>query len=112
MKMTRKGYTSELMTKKELQKEFGEQNIIKMAISQQGADFLVISKGELIRLIEVKEVHNKKKYYPSEDEKDQFDRIIDFAKSQQATAELWIYYFWGKGKHHQKEIKILYEREK
>lgn len=110
--MARRGYKSELICKKELQKEFGKENVIKIAISQQGADFLVLSKGELIRLIEAKEIHNKKKYYPSQDEKEQFERITNFAKSQQTRAELWIYYFWGRGKKHKKEIKILNENEK
>ena len=46
--MTRKGYDSELRAKKELQKIYGKDNIIKIAISQQGADLFAIKNGKYI----------------------------------------------------------------
>lgn len=86
----RKGYASEYKSKKELVDTYGKDNCIKVAISQVGSDYLVICCGELIKTVEVKECHDKK-YYPSAKDKDQFRRIVDFAKSQGCIAELWVY---------------------
>lgn len=88
--MTKKGYFSELKAKKELQKTYGKYNVIKVAIGQFGGDFLIVSKGELIKIIEVKETH-KKKYYFNPREKIQIKRIKEFAKEQGVRAELWVY---------------------
>jgi len=101
----RRGYKGELKAKKELEKEFKVGNVIKTAIG--GAqDYLVVGCGELIKVIEVKEIH-KKSYYPSPKEKLQFERIIKFAKQHRIVAELWIYRFSGTGKPIIKTIKIL-----
>jgi Holliday junction resolvase len=104
----RRGYKAEYRAKKELQETYGRENVIKVAIG--GAeDFLVVGCGELIRIIEVKEIHNRKIYYPSLLEKQQFERIICFSKIHYVPCELWIYKFFGTGKPVIKETKNLYE---
>jgi len=106
----RKGYKSELRAKKELQEIYGKSSVIKVAIG--GAeDFIIASCGELLKIIECKEVHHKK-YYPTKKEKQQFERIKEFAELQSIPAELWIYRFYGRGKPIIKETKILYEVKK
>ena len=65
--MTRKGYQAEYEAKSKLQKEFGKDNVIKVAIGSFGSDYIVVGKGELIKCVEVKECHQKK-YYPSQKE--------------------------------------------
>jgi Holliday junction resolvase len=87
--MTRKGYQAELECKKELQKEFGVSNVIKVAIGSFGSDFIAVSKGRLVKCVEVKECHAKK-YYPTPDEKKQFKRIIDFCDEHDIHCEIWI----------------------
>ena len=83
--MYRRGYKAELKAKKELQKTYGKDNVVKIAIG--GAeDFLVVGCGELIKVVEVKEVHNKK-YYPTAREQEQFRRIIYFAQLHHIPAE-------------------------
>jgi Holliday junction resolvase len=105
--MVRRGYKAELKGKKDLQEIYGKSSVIKVAIG--GAeDFLIASCGELLKVIEVKEVHHKK-YYPKKIEKEQFERIKEFAELHHIPAELWIYRFYGRGKPIIKEEKILYE---
>ena len=103
----KKGYYSELRAKKELEKEYGKGNVVKIAISQQGADFIVISCGEVVKIVEVKETHSKK-YYPRPKEKNQIKRIIEFAKKQGITAELWIYKYKAMGSPAVKEVRVLW----
>lgn len=87
----RRGYGAELEAKKKLQKEFGIDNVIKVAIGSFGSDFIIVTKGELVKCVEVKESHSKK-YYPLPDERRQFQRIIDFCNEHQIIAEIWIKY--------------------
>lgn len=104
--MARKGYKAELKAKKELEEIYGKFNVVKVAIG--GAeDFLVVGCGEVIKVVEVKEVHNRK-YYPNKREKEQFERIMAFAKQHGIPAELWIYKFFGAGKPIIKETKTLF----
>jgi hypothetical protein len=106
--MTRRGYKSELRAKKELQEIYGKSNVIKVAIG--GAeDFLVVGMGKLLKIIECKEIHNKKTFYPSLREKEQFERIIEFSKLHYVPAELWIYKFFGTGKSVIKQTQNLYD---
>jgi len=94
--MARGGYNGEYKTKQELISEFGKENVVKVAIG--GAmDYLILKKGRVIKVIEVKET-TKKKYYPSPRDKKQFKRIIEFSKDHRTKAELWIYENSGKGK--------------
>ena len=89
--MSHKGYQAELEAKKRLQLEFGELNVIKLAISQFGADYFVVGKGKLIKCVEVKECHGKR-YYPLPDEKKQFIRIKTFCDEHNIFCELHIKY--------------------
>ncbi|MBU0958168.1 MAG: hypothetical protein KKF56_05155 [Nanoarchaeota archaeon] len=103
----RKGYASELIAKHQLINEFGKDNVTKIAIGSQGADFMVICCGEVIKVVEVKECHQKN-YYPNKRELEQFERIRTFAKIQGIMAELWIYKYLGRGKPKVKITKYLY----
>lgn len=89
--MSRKGYASELLAKKELEDAYGKQNCIKVAIGSFGGDFIVLHpySNEIVKIVEVKETH-RKKYYPSAREKVQLARIKTFAKLHDIKAELWI----------------------
>lgn len=95
--MYRKGYAGEYKIKNELIKSYGKINVIKIAISQEGSDFLVLRKGRLVKVVEVKETV-KDKYYPSQKEKKQFERIKEFAEEHRVPAELYIVYRKGRGK--------------
>ena len=89
--MVRKGYQAEYEAKQQLIKEFGFLNVFKNAISNQGADYLVVRHGHLVKCVEVKECHGKK-YYCLPNEKEQFTRILTFCKEHNIPAELWIKY--------------------
>ena len=104
--MAKGGYIGEYAAKKELQAIYGDDNVIKIAIAQIGADFMVIKNGRLILLVEVKETI-KNKYYSSKREKEQFERIKTFALSNSCPAELWIYYRKGSGQKMEKEIRTI-----
>lgn len=106
--MVRKGYKAELKCRKELERIYGRDNVIKVAIGSFGGDFLVACCGELVKIVEVKEIHNIKNYSPRPNEKKQIERIIKFAKHQRITAEIWIYKFYGVGKPVIKQTKLLY----
>jgi len=102
----RKGYSSEYRCKKENEKKFGIGNCIKVAIGGS-SDFLIISCGELVKFIEVKET-KKDKYYPHPKEKLQFEEIIKLGKQHNVPVELWIYFKKGKGKPFIKQIQQIY----
>src|SRR3990167_2301311 len=90
----RKGYSGEYRAKSELIERFGKECVLKIAISQIGADYMVIKEGILIMIVEVKETN-------------QFERIKAFAEINDCLAELWIYYRKGIGKEIEKERVIL-----
>ena len=102
----RKGYSGERKAKQELEAMYGKLNVIKVAISQFGADFLVFEEGEMMLIVEVKET-TKIKYSPLIKEKHQFERIMQFAKLHKCPAELWIYYKRGFGTLTGKEVRSL-----
>ena len=87
----RKGYNAEYLAKKILQKKYGEDAVVKIAIGQMGADFLVWENKRIIKLVEVKESH-KKKWYINEREKKQIERIKQFCKKNELEFEIWIKY--------------------
>jgi Holliday junction resolvase len=89
--MARKGYQAEYEAKKILMQKFGKANVIKIAIANAGSDYIVVSKGELVKCVEVKECH-KKKYYPSKREIEQFKRIQAFCDEHQISGEVWVKY--------------------
>jgi len=93
----RSGYLSEYRIKKDLIKEFGKNNVIKIAISQMGSDFLIVKKGKIIKLVEVKETIKNKKYF-NKREQEQLERIKEFAKVHNIPADLVVIFRRGKGK--------------
>ncbi len=105
--MTRLGYDAEYRCKKENEKRFGKGNCIKIAIGGS-SDFLIVSCGEIVKFIEVKET-KKNKYYPNSREKLQFEEIKRLGKQHQVPVELWVYFKKGKGKPIIKHIQTLYE---
>ena len=97
----RKGYSDEYRTKQMLVEQYGENNIVKVAIGSFGADFLVLEKGRVVKVVEVKGTR-KNAWYPSPREKEQLQRIHLFSQIHKCGAEVWI---WTKngGK---KELRI------
>jgi len=86
----RKGYTDEYRTKQMLVEQYGENNIVKVAIGSFGADFLILNKGKLVKVVEVKGTR-KNAWYPSPREKEQLQRIHLFSQIHECEAELWIW---------------------
>lgn len=81
-----------------MQIKYGKLSVIKVAIG--GAqDFIVVDRGQLILVVEVKECHSSK-YYPSLKEQDQLKRIVEFCKHNCCLCEVWIHYpkhkIWDK----------------
>ena len=88
--MTRKGYNAEHIAKERLSEEFGKENIIKIAIAQQGADYLVLKGKEIYKLVEVKSTKGKRWYPIREKDLKQFINIVKFTKDKGIIAEWWI----------------------
>ena len=90
--MARKGYAEEYFVKGRLIKEFGEENVIKVAIGG-AADFLVLKPGEnrIEKIVEVKGCHEKK-YYPHKKyaHKYQFERMANLCDSHNIDCEVWV----------------------
>ena len=88
--MARRGYYAELLAKKELEKSYGPQNVIKMSIGQS-CDFLVLSPNEdkIEKIVEVKST-SKNKYYPRTNEKNQLKMIDMMSKEHKIAVEVWI----------------------
>lgn len=83
--MTRRGYYSEDKIKKMLKKQYPDSDIIRNQI----ADFMVIQNGKIIKIVEVKSIHQNK-YYPTPREKRQILRIIEFSIKHNIGSEIWI----------------------
>ncbi len=90
--MARKGYRAEYLAKKKLVEEYGEENVIKMAIGM-ASDFLVLKpgSGKLEKIVEVKSTV-KEKWYPKPREKVQMERLLKLAKEHNVRLEMWIKY--------------------
>jgi len=88
--LTRKGYFAEYLAKQKLIEEYGDSNIIKIAISQQGADLLCLRGREIVKLVEVKSTKGKKWYPVRPKDIIQFNKIIDFASEKEIVVEFWI----------------------
>lgn len=86
----RKGYMGEYKAKKELIQKYGKENVLKVAIGG-AVDFLVLTPGKnkIEKIVEVKECH-KNKYYPTQREKEQFERLKRLGKKHSIKTELWI----------------------
>ena len=100
----RKGYWSEYTARKKLEKEFGRQNVLKLAIGQS-ADFIVLSPDEngIEKIVEVKKRAGK--YYKASD-KEQHCSIIRLAREHRVKYELWVA---EKGRHIR--VETIYEPE-
>ena len=95
-----------LLAKRQLEAIYGKGNTVNIDMGN-GKVLLVIGCGELIKIVEVKEI-KKNTYYPAKKERKQFQRIICFAKLHKIPAELWAYKFYGKGKPIIKHTDILW----
>lgn len=83
--MTRKGYYSEYKINQILKKKYPDCDIMRNPI----ADFMIIQKGKIIKIIEVKSIHQKK-FYPTPREKRQIKKIIKFSIKHDISSEIWI----------------------
>ena len=101
----RKGYRSEYTARKKLEKEFGRQNVLKLAIGQS-ADFIVLSPNEnaIEKIVEVKK--RKEKYYKAEN-KDQHSKIVKLAIEHRIRYELWVSREGG----YDRMVEVIYEPE-
>jgi len=97
----RRGYGDEYRTKQMLVEQYGENNVVKVAIGSFGADFLILNRGKLVKVVEVKGTR-KNAWHPSQREKEQLQRIHYFSQIHGCEAEVWM---WTKngGK---KELRI------
>jgi len=102
----RKGYGDEYRTKQMLVEQYGKDNVIKVAIGSFGADFLILNKGKLVKVVEVKGTR-KNAWYPLPREKEQLQRIYHFSQTHNCRAEVWI---WTKNRG-KKELSIKDVRE-
>ena len=73
-----------------LVQQYGKDNVVKVAIGSFGADFLVLEKGRVVKVVEVKGTR-KRAWYPSPREKEQLQRILRFSQTHNCKAELWIW---------------------
>ena len=83
--MTRKGYYSEDKVRKILRKNYPDCDILRNQI----ADFMIIDKGRIIKIIEIKSIHQKK-YYPKPRERIQLARIKEFSIKHNIDSEIWL----------------------
>ena len=97
----RRGYSDEYRTKQLLVQQYGKDNVVKVAIGSFGADFLVLEKGRVVKVVEVKGTR-KKAWYPSPREKEQLQRILHFSQTHNCKAELWIWTLSGG----RKELRV------
>jgi len=98
----RRGYGDEYRTKQVLAEQYGKDNVVKVAIGSFGADFLILQKGRLVKVVEVKGT-KKDKWHPSQREKEQLWRIHNFSQIHECDAEIWI---WTKNGN-KKELRIV-----
>lgn len=85
----RKGYRYEYLVKQELIKQYGKNNVLKLAIGQS-ADFIVLKPKEnkIEKIIEVKSTR-KNKFYARPREKIQFAIIDELSKEHKVPIEIW-----------------------
>ena len=84
--MARKGYYSEYKIMHILKTKYPDCDIIRNPL----ADFMIISKAKIIKIIEVKSIHNGNKFYPKPREKRQIKRIKDFSAKHNIDSEIWL----------------------
>lgn len=84
--MSRKGYYSEYKIMQMLKKEYPNCDIMRNPI----ADFMIIDKGRIIKIIEVKSMHYDTKFYPTIREKRQLKKIKEFSIKHNIDSEIWL----------------------
>jgi hypothetical protein len=85
----RKGYSFEYLAKQKLIKDFGKDNVIKIAIGSYIGDFWVVNnEGKILKIVECKSSHSK--YRPSKKEKTQLKKQIEWCKLHNIDWELWL----------------------
>lgn len=99
----RKGYSSEYKAKQELIQQYGEGNVIKVAIGQFGGDFIIIDKNRIMKIIEIKSSHNKYLNIQQILADEQIERIRIFCKEKDIPFEVWLYRVQAGG-----SIKCVY----
>lgn len=75
----RRGYADEYHVKRLLEKQYGKNHVIKVAVSQKAPDYLVITDEGLIG-VEVKGRHQPK-YRPADHDKKQWAMIKEWMES-------------------------------
>ena len=85
-----------------LVERYGKDNVIKVAIGSFGADFLILQKGRLVKIVEVKGTR-KNAWHPSQREREQLWRIRNFSQIHECEAEVWI---WTKNGN-KKELRVV-----
>jgi LysM repeat protein len=87
--MMRKGYKAEWEAKRVLSKKYSPDRIFKVAIGGATDFFVLGKKGKIIKLVEVKKT-NKKKWYPTEHDLKQYQRLKKIQKKHKIPVEYWI----------------------
>lgn len=88
--MARKGYKQEYRVKKMLQRQYGENAVIKVAIGSYVGDFIVIgSDSRVIKIVEVKKREGR--LYFSKRERRQLDILKRIKDEFNIDVEYWIF---------------------
>lgn len=85
----RKGYKAEWEVKKILSQRYSPESIFKVAIGGATDFFVLGKKGEVIKIVEVKKT-NKKKWYPTNRELKQYQKLQNIQKKFHIPVEYWI----------------------
>jgi len=90
--MVKKGYNEEYWVKQQLQKKYGKDNVIKVAIGGL-FDFIVVTpkQNRIAKIVEVKGCH-KKNYTLQGRDKEQVSKIRKFCEKHTIPFELWVKY--------------------
>jgi len=85
----RKGYKAEWEAKKVLSQKYSPESIFKVAIGGT-TDFFVLGKGgKILKIVEVKKT-NKKKWYPTEHDFKQYQKLKKIQRKFKVPVEYWI----------------------
>jgi len=114
----RRGYDREYASKKRLQELYGDNNVVKVAVSQKAPDFICFKRllsvgSEPIFKIENVEIKStiQKKYYPQKHDIKQFHM---FKKWQESNKTPIFYHIWTKqnNKWTRESLSIQHYEEK
>ncbi len=84
--MYRRGYIGEYHAKKHLIEQFGEENVLKVAISQKAPDYIILKP---LHAVEVK-TRRKSKYTPREHDIEQWKTIYEWSKKTKISVQYYI----------------------